>query len=67
MRVIVRGVNLGGREFLFVCGKGGVGRTTVSAALALSAARAGKRVLVAMCDTKERLSQLLEVEPIGNE
>lgn len=52
-------------EFLFVTGKGGVGKTTVSAALALAAARRGKRVLVAMCNSKERLSHLLEVEPIG--
>ncbi len=53
------------REFLFVTGKGGVGKTTVSAALALSAVRKGKRVLLAMCNAKERLSHLLEVEPIG--
>ncbi len=53
------------REFLFVAGKGGVGKTTVSAALAMAAAQRGQRVLVAMCNTKERLSHLLEVEPIG--
>ncbi|MEZ4336372.1 MAG: ArsA family ATPase [Sandaracinaceae bacterium] len=53
------------REFLFVTGKGGVGKTTVSAALALAAAKKGKRVLLAMCNAKERLSHLLEVEPIG--
>ncbi len=54
-------------RFLFVVGKGGVGKSTVSAALALAAARRGKRVLVAMCNGKERLSQLLETEPIGQE
>lgn len=53
------------RDFLFVTGKGGVGKTTVSAALALSAAKRGKRVLVAMCNAKERLSHLLEVDSIG--
>lgn len=53
------------RDFLFVTGKGGVGKTTVSAALALAAARRGKRVLVAMCNAKERLSHLLEVDAIG--
>lgn len=52
-------------DFLFVTGKGGVGKTTVSAALALAAARRGKRVLVAMCNSKERLSHLLEVDAIG--
>lgn len=53
-------------DFVFVVGKGGVGKTTVSAALALAAARRGKRVLVAMCNAKERLSSLLEVPPIGH-
>lgn len=52
-------------DYLFVTGKGGVGKTTVSAALALAAARRGKRVLVAMCNSKERLSHLLEVDAIG--
>jgi len=54
-----------GRRFVVVAGKGGVGRSTVSAALALSAARRGKRVLIAMCNSKERLSYLLDVSPIG--
>jgi anion-transporting ArsA/GET3 family ATPase len=54
-----------GLRFIVVAGKGGVGRTTISAALALSAARRGKRVLIAMCNSKERLSYLLEVSPIG--
>ncbi len=52
-------------DFVFVVGKGGTGKTTTSAALALAAARRGKRVLVAMANTKERLSYLLEVDPIG--
>ncbi|MDB4989538.1 MAG: Arsenical pump-driving ATPase, partial [Myxococcaceae bacterium] len=41
------------------------GKTTVSTALALAAARRGKRVLIAMCNAKERVSKFLEVEPIG--
>jgi anion-transporting ArsA/GET3 family ATPase len=52
-------------RFVTVVGKGGVGKTTVSSALALAAARRGKRVLIAMCNAKERVSQLLEVGPIG--
>ncbi len=52
-------------EFVTVIGKGGVGKTTVTAALALAAAARGKRVLVAMCNVKERMSWLLEVAPIG--
>lgn len=53
------------RRFVFVVGKGGVGKTTTSAAIALAAAREGKRVLIAMCNAKERLSPLLEVDSIG--
>ncbi len=52
-------------RFITVVGKGGVGKTTVSAALALAALRRGKRVLLAMCNARERVSQLLEVGPIG--
>jgi anion-transporting ArsA/GET3 family ATPase len=52
-------------QFVTVVGKGGVGKTTVSTALALAAARRGKRVLIALCNAKERVSQLLEVPPIG--
>lgn len=55
------------RRFLVVVGKGGVGRSSVSAALALALARRGKRVLVAMCNVRERLSYLLEVDPIGSQ
>jgi anion-transporting ArsA/GET3 family ATPase len=52
-------------KFVFVVGKGGVGKTSVSAALALAAAAQGKRVLVAMCNAKDRLSYMLETAPIG--
>ncbi len=52
-------------RFVVVVGKGGVGKSAVSAALALSLAGQGRRTLVAMCNAKERLSHLLEVKPIG--
>jgi len=52
-------------KFVFVVGKGGVGKTAVSGALALAAAAEGKRVLVAMCNAKDRLSYMLETGPIG--
>ena len=55
------------RRFLFFTGKGGVGKTTVSGAMALAFAARGKRVLVAMCNTKERLSAILGTRPIGDE
>lgn len=55
------------RRFVFVTGKGGVGKTTVSAALALSLAARGKRVLIAMCNAKERVSTLFGSAPVGKE
>jgi len=58
---------LGSRRFLFVTGKGGVGKTTVTAALALALAARGKRVLVALCDAHERLSAILGTTPIDHE
>jgi anion-transporting ArsA/GET3 family ATPase len=46
------------RRFLFVTGKGGVGKTSVVAALAERFARAGKRVLIAETSPKEHVSTL---------
>ena len=56
-----------GRRFLFLTGKGGVGRTTVMAALALVLSSQGKRVLCVMCQAKDRLSTLLDGQPVGDE
>jgi anion-transporting ArsA/GET3 family ATPase len=47
------------KRFLVVVGKGGVGRTTVAAALARAATHAGKHVLIAQTNAPERLGQLL--------
>jgi anion-transporting ArsA/GET3 family ATPase len=47
------------KRFVMVVGKGGVGRTTVAAALARAATRAGKRVLLAQTNAPEGLGQLL--------
>jgi anion-transporting ArsA/GET3 family ATPase len=55
------------KRFLFVTGKGGVGKTTVCAAEAVALAQKGKRVLVAMCNAKERLSTMLGAELVGSE
>ncbi len=52
------------RDFVFVVGKGGVGKSTVSAAMAMNAAARGKRVLLAMCNAKENLGAMLELGPI---
>ncbi len=43
---------------MLVTGKGGVGKTTLSAALALAAARRGKRVVVCEVAQQERLPEL---------
>ncbi|MBI2391038.1 MAG: AAA family ATPase [Deltaproteobacteria bacterium] len=54
-------------RFVYVTGKGGVGKTTVSAALARAMAARGRRVLLCMCNAKERLSGMLGSQPIGPE
>src|SRR3954465_2014810 len=51
------------RKLLFVTGKGGVGKTTVAAALALLAAERGKRTLVCEVDAKGNLSAFFETGP----
>ncbi|MGD0678087.1 MAG: ArsA family ATPase [Polyangiaceae bacterium] len=56
---------LADKRFVLVTGKGGVGKTTVCAAEAISLAAKGKRVLIAMCNAKERLSVMLGAPPIG--
>ena len=51
--------NLLDKRLLLVAGKGGVGRTTVAAALARTATLLGKRVLLAQTNAPERLGRLL--------
>ena len=54
------------RRFVIVAGKGGVGKSTVAAALALSAARRGQRVLIAELASKEKAAALFgHPEPVG--
>jgi anion-transporting ArsA/GET3 family ATPase len=55
------------RRFVFVTGKGGVGKTTVTAALARALTARGKRVLIAMCHAKERISSMFASEPVGTD
>jgi anion-transporting ArsA/GET3 family ATPase len=52
-------------KLVFVTGKGGVGKTTVSAALAQLAAEHGKRVLACEVDGKGDLAALFESPPTG--
>jgi anion-transporting ArsA/GET3 family ATPase len=48
------------------CGAGGVGKTTISAALAVRAAEAGRRVVVLTIDPARRLAQSLGVGELDN-
>lgn len=52
-------------RLLFVTGKGGVGKTSVSAALAMLGASRGKRVLVVQVDGEGGLPEVLESGPIA--
>lgn len=54
-------------RFVIVCGSGGVGKTTASAAIGLTAARAGEKVLVVTVDPARRLAQALGLADIGHE
>lgn len=49
------------------CGTGGVGKTTTAAALALEAARLGRRAAVVTIDPAKRLADALGVGELGNE
>ncbi|HUZ70172.1 MAG TPA: ArsA-related P-loop ATPase [Candidatus Saccharimonadales bacterium] len=53
------------RRVIFVAGKGGTGRTTITAALALLAAKAGKRVLAIDVDAGGDLAAALGSPPSG--
>ena len=55
------------RHLLFVTGKGGVGKTSVAAALADLGARAGKRTLVCEMDAKGALAATFDTTPLAFE
>ena len=55
------------RRLLIISGKGGVGKTTISAALGVMAARHDLRVLVAEVEGKTALSSLLGNGPLTSE
>ena len=53
------------RRLVAVTGKGGVGKTTLAAALARVLASRGRRILLVEMDPRENLHQLLDVPPSG--
>jgi len=53
-------------RIIVCCGAGGVGKTTMSAALALAAAQAGRQVVVMPIDPARRLAQSLGLERLDN-
>lgn len=55
------------RRVVVCLGAGGVGKTTVSAAIALAAARRGQRALVLTIDPARRLADALGVGSLGHE
>ena len=55
--------HLAHRQLIVVTGKGGVGKTTLAAALGFLLARAGKQVLLLEADPRESLHRVLGTEP----
>lgn len=55
------------KQVIVTCGAGGVGKTTSSAAMAVAAARSGRRALVLTIDPARRLAQALGIPPTGAE
>lgn len=54
------------RRVIITCGTGGVGKTTVSAALAVRAAMLGKKVVVVTIDPAKRLVTSLGLDELGD-
>ena len=52
------------RRLLYVTGKGGVGKTTVAAALGLAAAEAGRRTIVCEVAEQDRVSRAFRREGV---
>ncbi|NLT28949.1 MAG: ArsA family ATPase [Propionibacterium sp.] len=54
------------KRIVICCGSGGVGKTTVSASLAVRAAEAGRKVVVLTIDPAKRLAQSLGIDELDN-
>ncbi len=55
------------RRIVVCVGAGGVGKTTLAAAIALGAARSGRRALVLTIDPARRLADALGIDALGNQ
>jgi anion-transporting ArsA/GET3 family ATPase len=58
---------VGQRSIVVCCGSGGVGKTTVAAALAVEAARQGRRTCVVTIDPARRLADALGLGSLSNQ
>ncbi len=58
---------LANKHILVCVGSGGVGKTTTAAALALTAARRGRRTLVLTIDPAKRLANSLGIKELGHQ
>jgi anion-transporting ArsA/GET3 family ATPase len=58
---------IAGKRIVICGGSGGVGKTTTSAAIAMGAAAAGRKVAVVTIDPAKRLANSLGLEQLGNE
>ncbi len=58
---------IGTRKILITCGVGGVGKTTLSAALGLASALEGKKTIVITMDPAKRLAQSLGLKDLGDD
>ncbi len=58
-------MNIFDKRLIFVTGKGGVGKSTVAAALGVAAARHGKRTIVCEVAQQERMSYVFHREGVG--
>src|SRR5688572_7980259 len=53
------------KRLIFVTGKGGVGKSTVSAALGVAAVRRGKRTIICEVAQQERIARVFERQGVG--
>ena len=58
---------LNGTRLIVTVGSGGVGKTTTAAAIALYAARQGRKAMVLTIDPARRLANSLGLESMGGE